>query len=80
MQNEKIVSIVYDCIALVSNVKKESINLEDSLILDLDLDSIEMIDLVIQLEGYGVLLESEHMTTSLNVQQLVNIFAAQYKG
>ncbi|MCX8958703.1 acyl carrier protein [Erwinia psidii] len=48
----------------------DTINLHDSLILDLEMDSVELIDLLIQLEGYGVIIDESQITSKLTAEQI----------
>lgn len=62
---------VCDLIHYVSGIARERITLADSLIVTLGLDSIELIDLFIQLEALGVFVETDQITPSLTVGELV---------
>lgn len=55
----------------VSGISIDHIALEDSLIVTLGLDSVEMIDLLMRLETSGVMLPSAKITAALTVRDIV---------
>ncbi|WP_267432363.1 acyl carrier protein [Erwinia psidii] len=59
-----------ELIQKVNGMPPDTINLHDSLILDLEMDSVELIDLLIQLEGYGVIIDESQITSKLTAEQI----------
>ncbi|MCW2474849.1 MULTISPECIES: acyl carrier protein [unclassified Symbiopectobacterium] len=59
----------------VSGIPVDSIGLNDSVIVTLGLDSVEMIDLLMQLEAFGVTIPSAQIDAALTVRNIVELFA-----
>lgn len=70
-QQEAAFQQVCSMIHQVSGIPLERIALADSLIVSLGLDSVELIDLFMQLETLGVFIETAHITPALTVQDIV---------
>lgn len=58
----------------VSGIPIDHIGLNDSLIVTLGLDSVEMIDLLIQLEAFGVTIPPTQIDAALTVSDIVERF------
>ncbi|MBG6243864.1 type III secretion system protein [Candidatus Symbiopectobacterium sp. 'North America'] len=58
----------------VSGIPIDSIGLHDSVIATLGLDSVEMIDLLMQLETFGVTIPSAQIDAALTVHDIVERF------
>lgn len=66
-------SLVRNLIYQVNGTLPQNINAEDSLINDLDMDSVEMIDLLMRLEEYGVVLEDGQLSDALTVDHIAQV-------
>jgi len=78
--NDKI--IYEDCLAQVrviihqvSGILTVQIQENDSLVKDLGMDSVELIDLFIRLEEYGLFIPDSMISSSLTVRQIVELMA-----
>ena len=71
---EEAILIVKKIISEVNGIPIIDINPQDSLITDLAMDSIELIDFIIRLEGVGVIINESHLSSSLTVQHIANKF------
>ncbi|MCW2478393.1 acyl carrier protein [Candidatus Symbiopectobacterium sp. NZEC135] len=58
----------------VSGIPIDRIGLNDSVIVTLGLDSVEMIDLLMQLETFGVTIPSVQIDAALTVSDIVERF------
>lgn len=58
----------------VSGIPIDRIGLHDSVIVTLGLDSVEMVDLLIQLETFGVTIPSAQIDATLTVLDIVERF------
>ncbi|QZN98155.1 acyl carrier protein [Symbiopectobacterium purcellii] len=58
----------------VSGIPIEHIGLHDSVIVTLGLDSVEMVDLLMQLETFGVTIPSAQIDATLTVLDIVKRF------
>ncbi|EXU76684.1 acyl carrier protein [Erwinia mallotivora] len=67
-------SLICQLIQGVNGTPANQIGLHDSLITDLAMDSVELIDLLMQLEGHGVVIEESEITPTLTVACLVRHF------
>lgn len=65
--------VVKNIIYEVNGTPIHKINLEDGLIADLGMDSVELIDFIIRLEEFGVILSESQLSTSLTVEQISRI-------
>lgn len=68
---EEIVVVVKKTISEVNNIPIDDINLEDNLITDLAMDSIELIDFIIRLEKLGLILNESDLSSSLTVRHVI---------
>lgn len=66
-----VASQVTNLIYQVNGVLPKNIKLEDSLISDLELDSVELIDLLMRLEEIGVTIPESDISTSLTVADII---------
>lgn len=64
---EQITALIHQ----VSGIPVEKMTPADSLIVTLGLDSVEMIDLFMQLETFGVFIETAQITAAFTVGDLV---------
>ncbi|KHN56573.1 acyl carrier protein [Aeromonas hydrophila] len=71
--DEKVASLVANLIYQVNGVRPEKIKLEDSLITDLAMDSVELIDLLMRLEEIGVTIPKSDISSSLNVAGIIQL-------
>lgn len=69
--DKKVASLVANLIYQVNGVLPKNIKLEDSLITDLALDSVELIDLFIRLEEIGVTIPESDISSSLTVAGII---------
>lgn len=69
--NEAVASQVLNIIYQVNGALPVNIKLEDSLIVDLVLDSVEFIDLIIRLEEIGVMIPESDFSSSLTVGDII---------
>lgn len=70
-QYERAFSLVANLIYQVKGILPVRINVHDSLINDLAMDSVELIDLIMQLEVFGVIMQEEQITKDLTVGNIV---------
>ncbi|ORM83731.1 type III secretion system protein [Pantoea deleyi] len=69
--DKKVVSLVLYLIYQVNGVPPEKIKPEDSLITDLTMDSVELIDLLMRLEEIGVTIPESEISSRLTVADLI---------
>lgn len=65
--------IVYDLIFQVNGMLPHSISPQDSLIKDLGMDSVELIDFMIRLEEQGVVIKDSQLSSELTVSQIAGM-------
>jgi len=66
-------TLVCNLIYQVNGTLPQNIKADDSLINDLAMDSVEMIDLLMHLEEYGVVLEDSQLSDALTVGQIAQM-------
>lgn len=66
-----VASLVANLIYQVNGVLPTNIKLEDSLITDLAMDSVELIDLLMRLEEIGVTIPESDISSSLTVADII---------
>ncbi|MGP3590909.1 acyl carrier protein [Vagococcus sp. WN89Y] len=66
-------TLVCNLIYQVNGTLPQNIKADDSLINDLAMDSVEMIDLLMHLEEYGVVLEDSQLSNALTVGQIAQL-------
>lgn len=76
MKYDEGVRLVYTLICLINSTPIENIKITDRLIVELKMDSIELIDFLLKLEEYNVVLTEEQITRELTVGDIVNILLA----
>ena len=64
-------SFVFNLIYQVNGVEPQDIQLQDSLINDLLMDSVELIDLLMRLEGFGIIIPESGISERLLVSDIV---------
>lgn len=69
--DKTIASLVANLIYQVNGVLPKNINLKDSLITDLAMDSVELIDLLMRLEEIGVTIPESDISSSLTVTDII---------
>ncbi|MGG5215682.1 acyl carrier protein [Rahnella variigena] len=69
--DKTIASLVANLIYQVNGVLPKNINLKDSLITDLAMDSVELIDLLMRLEEIGVTIPESDISSSLTVADII---------
>ncbi|EMY3602371.1 acyl carrier protein [Klebsiella aerogenes] len=69
--DSSIESMVMYIIHQVNGVLPEEINLQDSFIDDLAMDSVELLDLLMRLEGIGLVLPESAINCSLTVDDII---------
>lgn len=69
--DETVALLVANFIYQVNGVLPANIKLEDSLITDLALDSVELIDLLMRLEEIGVTIPESDISSSLTVADII---------
>ncbi|MFB9085442.1 acyl carrier protein [Erwinia tracheiphila] len=69
-------------IQLVNGRPADQIGIQESLVMDLEMDSVELIDLLIKLEEYGVKIDESEITSTLTVEHLTQrlMFSGQCAG
>lgn len=72
VSSEKL-ALVCNLIYQVNGTLPQNIKADDSLINDLAMDSVEMIDLLMHLEEYGVVLEDSQLSDALTVGQIAQV-------
>lgn len=70
MKPEDALSVVQDLIFEINGIPVSDIKPSDSLIIDLAMDSVELIDFIIRLEDIGVIIKESQLTRSLTVEQV----------
>lgn len=66
-------AVICNLIYQVNGTLPQNIKAEDSLIKDLAMDSVEMIDLLMRLEEYGVVVEDSKLSAALTVGQIAQL-------
>ena len=63
----------------INGAKPETLNRDDRIVIDLEMDSVELIDLLIKLEEIGVTLGESQLSSNLTVGHLAELvlFAQQ---
>ncbi len=69
--DKTVASLVANLIYQVNGVLPGHIKLEDSLIIDLAMDSVELIDLLMRLEEIGVTIPESDISSSLTVSDII---------
>lgn len=69
--DKTVASLVANLIYQVNGVLPTNIKLEDSLITDLAMDSVELIDLLMRLEEIGVTIPESDISSSLTVADII---------
>ncbi|QIU89163.1 acyl carrier protein [Yokenella regensburgei] len=69
--DETVASLVANFIYQVNGVLPRNIKMEDSLITDLAMDSVELIDLLMRLEEIGVTIPESDISSSLTVADII---------
>lgn len=69
--DETVALLVANFIYQVNGILPENIKREDSLITDLALDSVELIDLLMRLEEIGVTIPESDISSSLTVADII---------
>lgn len=73
MNHDEAFSILKNIIFEVNGTPESEINLDDSLITTLAMDSVELIEFLILLEGHGVKINESQLTSNLTVGQVLQI-------
>jgi len=74
---EEALSIVRNIIYEVNGTPVSHIKPNASLITDLAMDSVELIDFIIRLEEFGVIIKESQLSNALTVIQIANMFLKQ---
>ena len=69
--DKTVASLVANLIYQVNGVLPKNINLKGSLITDLAMDSVELIDLLMRLEEIGVTIPESDISSSLTVADII---------
>lgn len=69
--DKTVASLVANLIYQVNGVLPTNIKLEDSLVTDLAMDSVELIDLLMRLEEIGVTIPESDISSSLTVTDII---------
>lgn len=72
-EDKSALHIVYDLIFQVNGMLPHSINPQDSLIKDLGMDSVELVDFLIRLEEHGVVVKDSQLSSELTVSQVASL-------
>lgn len=70
---EEAILIVKNIIYEVNGTPINNIKDKDSLIVDLAMDSVELIDFIIRLEEFDVILKESQLSNALTVEQIAKI-------
>lgn len=65
--------VVRNIIYEVNGTPVNNIKSDDSLIADLAMDSVELIDFIIRLEEFGVIMNESQLSNTLTVEQIAQI-------
>lgn len=71
VMDKTVASLVANLIYQVNGVQPTNIKLEDSLITDMAMDSVELIDLLMRLEEIGVTIPESDISSSLTVADII---------
>ncbi|WP_257720377.1 acyl carrier protein [Candidatus Sodalis pierantonius] len=52
------------------------IKMEDELFFDLEMDSVDLIDVIIRLEDQGIIINEKDLTLKLNVSDLIQVVSS----
>lgn len=77
MMPEEALSIVKNIIYEVNGTPVNNIQSGDSLITDLAMDSVELIDLIIRLEEAGIIIKESQLSNALTVEQIANMLSTK---
>lgn len=69
--DKTVASLVANLIYQVNGILPKNIKLKDSLITDLAMDSVELIDLLMRLEEIGVAIPESDISSSLTVADII---------
>lgn len=69
--DETVASLVANLISQVNGVLPRNIKQEDSLVTDLAMDSVELIDLLMRLEEIGVTIPESDISSHLTVADII---------
>ena len=75
MKQEEALTIIKNLISDVNGTPVSDIKPADSLITDLAMDSVELIELLIRLEDYNVTIDGSQLTSSLTVGKILQMIA-----
>ena len=74
---EEALLIVMNIIYEINGTPVKNIKPDDSLITDLAMDSVELIDFIIRLEEFGVIIKESQLSNALTVGEIANNLANQ---
>jgi len=77
MMLEEALRIVRNIIYEVNGTPVNNIKSNDSLITDLAMDSVELIDFIIRLEEVGVIIKESQLSNVLTVEQIAQMLLAK---
>ncbi|CCP07039.1 Acyl carrier protein (ACP) [Erwinia amylovora MR1] len=73
MKNVSSLSTVADLIHQINGSLPQHITLQHSLVKDLEMDSVELIDLFLRLEQAGIIMDESQITSQLTVGDIVQL-------
>ncbi|WP_346267105.1 acyl carrier protein [Pectobacterium brasiliense] len=76
---DNVFELICDVIYQVNGTAPAKIKAQDSLIKDLAMDSVELVDFLIKLEGLGLVLERSQITSKLTVGQVAELMMVALK-
>lgn len=76
---DNVFELICDVIYQVNGTAPAEIKAQDSLIKDIAMDSVELVDFLIKLEDLGLVLERSQITSTLTVEQVVEFMMVQFR-
>lgn len=69
-------TIIINSLSTVTGRPISEIKMEDELFFDLEMDSIDLIDVIIRLEDQGIIINEKDLTLKLNVSDLIQVVSS----
>ncbi|WP_308824809.1 acyl carrier protein [Sodalis praecaptivus] len=69
-------TIVMSSLSAVTGRPISEIKMEDELFFDLEMDSVDLIDVIIRLEDQGIIINEKDLTLKLKVSDLIQVVSS----
>ncbi|WP_224554115.1 acyl carrier protein [Pectobacterium versatile] len=79
LMKDNVFALICDVIYQVNGIAPDEIKAQDSLIKDIAMDSVELVDFLIKLEDLGLVLDRSQITSDLTVEQVVEFMMAEFR-